>query len=37
MPQCGTNQNGAKRHHLPVFAFLHDQLLGHGFLADQSS
>ena len=31
MPQCGTNQNGAKRQHLTVFAFLHDQLLGHGF------
>lgn len=33
MPQCGTNQNGAKRQHLSVFALLHDQLLGHGFLA----
>jgi len=33
MPQCGINQNGAKRQHLLVFAFLHDQLLGHGLLA----
>jgi len=33
MPQCGTNQNGAKRQHLFVFAFLHDRLLGHGVLA----
>jgi hypothetical protein len=33
MPQCGTNQNGAKRQRLFVFAFLHDRLLGHGFLA----
>ena len=33
MPQCGTNLNGAKRQRLTVFAFLHDQLSGHGFLA----
>jgi len=33
MPQCGTNYNGAKRQHRFVFAFLHDQWLGHGFLA----
>ncbi|HEM8301401.1 hypothetical protein HLH58_14305 [Providencia stuartii] len=33
MPQCGTHQNGAKRQHHFVFAFLHDGLLGHGFLA----
>lgn len=33
MPQCGTNYNGAKRHRHLVFAFLHDWLLGHGFLA----
>ncbi|WP_272576002.1 hypothetical protein [Providencia sp. PROV273] len=25
MPQCGTNQNGAKRQRQLVFAFLHDQ------------
>lgn len=25
MPQCGTNQNGAKRQHLSAFAFLHDR------------
>lgn len=27
MPQCGTNQNGAKRHRHPVFAFFHDGVL----------
>ncbi|WP_311749804.1 hypothetical protein [Proteus terrae] len=37
MPQCGTNQNGAKRQRILVFASLHDQLLGHGLLAGQSS
>lgn len=33
MSQCGTNQNGAKRQRHSVFAFPHDRLLGHGFLA----
>jgi len=37
MPQCGTNQNGAKRHRHSVFAFLHDKWSGHGFLAYSSS